>query len=217
MWLEAIGKGMAVGFGLAFAVGPVFFALLDTAITRGFREGLKFAVGISASDIGYAALFWLGVGSLLSKAEHSAWLALGGGVVLIILGLSGMLRKPSMKRREKPIPDRSAKRGLRDRFGSIGKGFLLNTLNPGTSVVWLGAGTAGADLTARGGLWVQGAFMAAILITVLSTDILKAYGARRLKDVLTTRKLIYVNRIAGAVMAGAGLLLIGSVWGRLGK
>ena len=213
MWLEAIGKGIVVGLGLAFAIGPVFFALLDTSITRGFREGAKFALGISASDIGYALLFWLGIGGLLAQAEQSVWLAVAGGAVLTILGITSLTKKPEL-RRHFTVPTRpdGKKKG---RWASLAKGFLLNTLNPGTSVVWLAAGTAGADLTARGGIWLQGLFMVTILATVLSTDLLKAYLARRLKDVLTKRTLLYVNRVAGAVMAGAGLYLIGSVWERV--
>lgn len=210
MWFEAIGKGIVVGFSLAFAIGPVFFALIDTALTRGFREGAKFAFGIFTSDSIYALLFWLGVGQLLSNLGQSLWLAIAGGAVLIILGLSNILRKPT--KRSFTVPDRT---DYRKRFSAVGKGFALNTLNPGTSVVWLGAGTAGADLAARGGLWVQGAFMAAILVTVFSTDLLKAWGARRLQHVLTRRSILYMNRIAGVVMALAGIVLILSACSRL--
>ena len=83
------------------------------------------------------------------------------------------------------------------------------------SAVWLAAGTAGADFTHRGGLWLQGVFMAAILATVFLTDLLKAFGARKLKNVLTNHTLFWVNRLAGAIMVGAGLVLMGSALGRL--
>lgn len=39
------------GFLLAFAVGPVFFSLLETSITKGFKAGLFFDLGAIASDI----------------------------------------------------------------------------------------------------------------------------------------------------------------------
>jgi threonine/homoserine/homoserine lactone efflux protein len=204
MWFEAIGKGIAVGLGLAFVIGPVFFSLIDAALRRGFKDGAKFAIGIFASDLLYAFLFWLGVGGFLAQLGQSMTLAMCGGAVLILFGLVSLTRKPT----KRALTEEVAKTSYRDRYSAIGKGFLLNTFNPGTSVVWLGAGTAGADMAATGGIWLQGAFMGTILLTVLITDLSKAYLAKGLKRFLTNRTILYLNRVAGAIMVGAGALLI---------
>jgi threonine/homoserine/homoserine lactone efflux protein len=137
---------------------------------------------------------------------QSNWLAIVGGCILAGMGLKNLLQKPSKASLSPPDPNDAT-----DRYGAIGKGFVLNTFNPGTSMVWLAAGTAGADLAAKGGLWLQGAYMATILATVLSTDLTKAYLAKKLKNHLTTRTIIYANRVAGAIMLVAGLVLIGVV------
>lgn len=210
MVIEAIGKGMVVGLGLAFAIGPVFFALLDTSITRGFKAGAQFATGILLSDALYALLFWLGVGSLLQGLSHSVWLAVAGGAILLALGLTAIFKKPDLRRHQLPTRSRH-----RSRLRSLGKGFVLNTFNPGTSVVWLGAGAAGADLAAAGGHGLQGLYSAVILATTFGTDLAKAYLAKRLNRVLSRRNLIIVNRVAGGIMAAAGAYLILSACQRI--
>ena len=60
-----IAHGLIVGLTLAFSVGPVFFGLIDTSISRGFREAAKFALGISLSDLLFATVASLGIGSLV--------------------------------------------------------------------------------------------------------------------------------------------------------
>jgi len=205
-WGEAISKGAAVGLGLAFVIGPIFLKLISITMQEGFQKGARFAFGIFLSDFVFATLFWVGVGGFLIKLGQSMTLAIAGGVVLILLGISSLTRK-MVPFTDDAEPKPEAK-GLRARFGPIGKGFIMNFLNPGTSVVWLGAGTAGADLAARGGLALQGVYLGSILITVFSTDVLKAYLARSLKDYLTPRHIRNVNRVAGLLMIAAGSLII---------
>ena len=205
LWPEAVSKGIAVGIGLAFVIGPVFFKLMNMALTEGFRQGIKFAVGIFASDFLYACLIWVGVGGLLSQLGQSMTLAIVGGGVLVLLGISTLVRKPvsHTETMEGPKPGQ--------RYGAIGKGFLMNFFNPGTSVVWIGAGTAGTDLATRGGWGIQGLYLGCILMTVLLTDLAKVYLARSLKSFLTPAHLRNVNIFAGIAMIAAGALLITTV------
>ena len=44
-------NAILLGFGLSFMVGPVFFTLLETSITRGFRAALSFDLGFILADI----------------------------------------------------------------------------------------------------------------------------------------------------------------------
>ena len=39
------------GFLLAFAIGPVFFTLIETSITKGFKAAVFFDLGAIFSDI----------------------------------------------------------------------------------------------------------------------------------------------------------------------
>ena len=39
------------GFILAFAVGPIFFTLIETSITKGFKAGVFFDLGALSADV----------------------------------------------------------------------------------------------------------------------------------------------------------------------
>ena len=48
---EGTGYAILYGFLLAFAVGPIFFILIETSITKGFRCALTFDLGAITADI----------------------------------------------------------------------------------------------------------------------------------------------------------------------
>ena len=48
---EGLWYAALYGFLLAFAVGPVFFTLLETSITKGFRAGVVFDLGAIFADV----------------------------------------------------------------------------------------------------------------------------------------------------------------------
>jgi len=48
-FLQAIG----IGFLLSVMVGPVFFVLLETSITKGIRAALALDIGVFISDVLY--------------------------------------------------------------------------------------------------------------------------------------------------------------------
>jgi threonine/homoserine/homoserine lactone efflux protein len=205
MWLEALLQGIILGLGLSLAIGPVFFALLDTSITKGFREGAKFALGISLSDVFYAGLAVFGITSFLSDEKSARILAICGGVLLVLVGINSIVRKPKRRAAEWKAPERS---DLRQRFSSIGKGFFLNTFNPATPVIWVGASSAGAKHLSTGGPPLQIFFISIILAVVFGTDVLKSYLSLRLSHLLTPRRLLIVNRVAGVVMVIGGIYLL---------
>ena len=49
--LNDILSAIPWGILLAFTIGPVFFVLLETSITKGFRAALIFDVGVVLGDI----------------------------------------------------------------------------------------------------------------------------------------------------------------------
>ena len=43
---EDILRGIPFGLLLAFTIGPVFFVLLETSVTKGFKSALIFDLGV---------------------------------------------------------------------------------------------------------------------------------------------------------------------------
>jgi threonine/homoserine/homoserine lactone efflux protein len=54
--LEDIQAAIPMGFLLSFVIGPVFFVLLETSATKGFRAGLLFDLGVIFADVLFLAI-----------------------------------------------------------------------------------------------------------------------------------------------------------------
>ena len=200
---QAITHGIVIGLTLCFTIGPVFFALIDTSISRGFREAAKFALGICASDVAYAAIISLGVGTLIAAAGTNPLLPMVGGVILIVLGLA-----TAFKEAKKQVWVKPERTDIRRRFSSVGKGFVLNTFNPGTPIIWLGASASAGAYQNEGGAAAYAAFIISILAMVFATDLSKAYLAGKLKRFITPATIAWVNKIVGLIMIVAGLFFL---------
>ena len=88
------------------------------------------------------------------------------------------------------------------------KGFILNGFTPTVLLFWLGTiSIASLDFG-----YIKGyeffIFFASLLITVLATDILKAYLADKLRTLVTQRLLTIMNVLLGVAMIGFGCRLI---------
>lgn len=80
------------GFLLAFAIGPVFFTLIETSITKGFKAGVFFDLGAMAADIVFILIAFYSTSMILEKVKDDPGLLIFGGVVLIAYGVISYIR-----------------------------------------------------------------------------------------------------------------------------
>ena len=64
--MEAVWNGVLFGLLLTIFIGPVFFALIQTSVHRGFIYGVFMALGIALSDAIYVFLAYLGLSKILN-------------------------------------------------------------------------------------------------------------------------------------------------------
>ncbi|MBK8969238.1 MAG: LysE family transporter [Lewinellaceae bacterium] len=207
-------EGALLGLSLSFMVGPLLFAIVQASLERGFRAGFALAAGIWTSDVLYITLVYHGVDALatLTALPHfRLWAGLLGGAVLVIFGLGTFLRK------RVPIADThhtTADRVLDAldgpeapgvehnwmRWGYPGywlRGFLLNTINPFTVFFWLGIASAVIVPNQWAPKETLG-FFSGMLITLIATDTLKAYAAKRVRHFLTRSTRVGSNAASGS-------------------
>ena len=89
---DGIGYAAFYGFLLAFAVGPVFFTLIETSITKGFKAGLFFDLGAIFADILFILVAYYSTSQILTKVKDDPGLLIFGGVVLIAYGVISYIR-----------------------------------------------------------------------------------------------------------------------------
>ena len=202
-FIEIILNGIKLGVVLAFLVGPVFFAIIQTSVERGFWNGVLVALGVSASDMLLVIICYFGIAQFIEDPVVKSYMSYIGGGILILFGLYYLVVK-SRKVNQTHVQAADEKKLYR----YIVKGFVLNGFTPTVLLFWIGTiSIASLDFG-----YIKGfeflIFFSALLLTVLTTDILKAYLADKLRVLVTQRLLSIMNIVLGIVMIGFGIRLI---------
>jgi threonine/homoserine/homoserine lactone efflux protein len=87
---------------LAFSIGPGFFVLLETSITKGFRAAFVFDLGIVFGDIIFILIAYLSTNQLLEQLKDNPTLFIIGGIIMLVYGLTSfiMLKRNFQKQQE---------------------------------------------------------------------------------------------------------------------
>jgi len=198
--LDAIVKGILVGLFMAISVGPTLFAVIKYSLNYSYKAGLAFVLGVSLSDILYVTLANLAANWLENLKPYERYIAFGGAAALMIMGLTGFLKKQKPKR-----PDSKTVVVSNGRYLKIWiSGFLVNTLNPGALITWLGAVT----LIANTSVFYRIILFGTCLIIILSVDFSKVFLAEKIKRFLTIRRMIYVQKFSAVCLFLIGVALL---------
>ncbi|WP_273275416.1 LysE family translocator [Maribacter polysiphoniae] len=199
--LDDIQAAIPLGFLLSFMIGPVFFVLLETSAVKGFRAALSFDLGVILADILFLTVAYFSSFQLLENLSNQPGLYVFGGVILLVYGITTYFKTDIKK-------DKPAFRTKKsDYLGLFVKGFLLNFINIGVLVFWLGIIiVVGPSLNNDPNRIVV--FFAAMLGAYLTTDIFKILLAKQLKRKLTYKRISRIKKILGIILIICGLVLI---------
>ena len=198
--IDALVKGILVGLFMAISVGPTLFVIIKYSLTSSYKSGLAFVLGVSLSDIIYVTIANVAAPFLEHMKPYEKYFAIGGGIALVVIGLTGIIKRQKPKR---PSSVQATITG--GHFFRIWlSGFLINTLNPGVMITWLGIVTLTVGSTTIHRIILFGT----CLTIILGIDFLKVFLASRIKKLLTARRIIYMHRISAACILGIGLFLL---------
>ncbi|HXD79269.1 MAG TPA: LysE family translocator [Puia sp.] len=204
--MDAVWKGLALGLVLALSVGPVIFTIIKQSLNNGHKGGFSFVAGVWISDILLVTLSNTLTALVSSLQEHSRTIAYGGGAFLIAMGVYFVFFKKTVIAGEALGGEgRFRKRDMARIFAS---GFIINTLNPGVILFWLGNATA---LSVSHTLKQRIVIFAVCLLINMGADVGKVMAAGTLGRKLTPRTLSIINKIAGIILIGFGIALIWDV------
>ena len=190
-------------------IGPVFFLLLETSIRKGIRAAIAFDIGVLLSDVIYIviALIFYSEVSKITSGEYGHIISIVGGIILIIFGLVTLLKKPKEDKKEAEQLNNQKK----DLILLGLKGFLLNFANPGVIFYWITVIALGADGKKSASNAIDEStywYILIIMMTFFSVDLLKIFGAKKLRPFITEKVLIGLNRLIGLIIIGTGVLLV---------
>lgn len=195
--MEALLKGIITGVTVSFLVGPIFFALVELTISKGWKSGLFYIFGVLVSDV----FLIYAVEKILIKFPFNdikTQIGLIGGVLLIIFGVVTFYTKASIQ---------SANiTNIKTLFQSFLKGVTINVSNPFVTIWWI---TMYSTISINYVLISDKIlFYFGILFMVFLFDLLKMRFAYYLKQNLTIDKLILLKKIVGVCLFIFGLVMI---------
>jgi threonine/homoserine/homoserine lactone efflux protein len=197
--IEDIQAAIPLGFLLSFMIGPVFFVLLETSATKGFRAGLALDTGVIIADILFLFIAYFSSFQLLENLSNQPGLYVFGGMILLVYGIVIFVKKPPKKEKKK------SPKGTY--LNLMVKGFLLNFINIGVLVFWLGVLIiVGPSLDNEPNrIFV---FFGTMLGAYFITDLIKILLAKQLRKKLTADRIKLIKKGLGAVLAICGVVLI---------
>lgn len=191
---------------MSVLLGVIFFLLIQTGIKYGWKKAIPIALGVICGDLIYIILS-LNVSNALQEflEVNKTSVGIAGSIALFAFGTMHFLKK---RTEEVDFEKQRGKLGnARDFFL---KPFVINLLNPGNALIWLGLYSnppASQYLQPQKYLFALGA-----LLAIFITEIAIAVGAQKLKAFTTPKILNRADLVLGVVFfLLAGKLLFESL------
>ncbi len=199
MMIDDIQAAVPLGFLLSFMIGPVFFVLLETSATKGFRAGLSLDIGVIIADIVFLLIAYFSSFQLLENLSNQPGLFVFGGMILLVYGIVIFVKKEAKKA--------SLKASKGNYLSLMVKGFLLNFINIGVLAFWLGLIViVGPSLDNDPNRILV--FFGTVIVVYLMTDMAKILLAKQLKRYLTQERIVLIKKGLGVVLIACGVVLI---------
>jgi threonine/homoserine/homoserine lactone efflux protein len=193
-------RGVVIGFSIAAPVGPIGVLCIRRTLAEGRVSGLLSGLGAATADGMYGVIAAFGltyVSNILIGYQSS--IRLVGGLFLCYLGLKTYFSRPA------ETPAMAKGEGLRGAYAST---LVLTLTNPMTILSFtavfagLGIGTATGDYGSAA-LLVLGVFSGSAAWWLILSG-----GVSLFRSKFTPRALGWVNKAAGVVILGFGVLAI---------
>ena len=190
-------KGLAFGFVLAAAVGPMWVLCLRRTLAYGLLAGLASGMGIATADGLYGAVAAFGLTAIAGVLlRQSLWLGLLGAAFLVYLGIRALVAAPV-------VPDSGPGKPasiVTAFFSTLG----LTLANPPT-ILAFAAIFAGLGLGQHANYSAASAVTLGVFLGSASWWLILAAVAGRLHGWLTPRFMRAINVVSGLVILGFAL------------
>ena len=206
MEIRYLLKGLIVGFVIAVPIGPIGILCARRTLTQGRMAGLVSGMGAATADVFYGFIAAFGLAFISDiLLSYQFWLRLAGGAFLCFLGIRTFIEKP--ERKSLCSMFRKKKRHA----GMYTSTFFLTLMNPMTifslAAVFAALGLAGATSSIPSALiLVLGVFLGSALWWLLFAGAFSVFKRR-----FNRREMQRINRIAGMIIMGFGLLAFASL------
>ena len=204
--IEIVLKGIILGLAVSIPLGPISIIMINRTIKRGMLSGFFSGLGLATADTLLALLAGLGFTVILGFIkEERLILSVIGGVVIMAVGLKVFLTNTVKDIRNKERVNKSLWRD----YYSV---FVLSISNPYTIFIFV-AFFSGVHINGNVKPELVPFFLIpGVLIGTISWWFFLSYFVSRFKKKIRLRMIVRVNKVAGIVIIGIGLIVVLSVF-----
>lgn len=185
--------------------GPATLAIMTTSAKSGRKQGVAFALGVSAGSYFWGTAAALGLSSVLTIfADVTLYLRLAGGAYLLWLGYRS-IRSCLIYKNIRPAEVRSSKK-ISALFFS---GLMLHLLNPKAILVWLAVISVSASRVSEAGPYLtQSVVTVCWLFSLLVFIGYAIFFSSKPVLALYLRSSRFIDGLTGALFTAAGIKLL---------
>jgi threonine/homoserine/homoserine lactone efflux protein len=207
--MDFVGNAIGIGIILSLVlIGPVFFMLLETSVSRGWKAALALDLGVIIADILCISVAYFGSKDLALAIQNNPSIFIFGGFFILIYGLVMYISKPNLKLRNLNVVNRNY-------LKTFMNGFLLNILNIGVIVFWFFVvSTVVIQYPSGKDAMI---YMGIVLATFFIIDLLKIFLAQKVKESFTIRRIFYFKKTIGFILIIFGIIVIMKGFGAFDK
>ena len=192
---------ISVGFFTAFIMGPVFWVLLETSITKGFRAAVAFDIGVILADVLFIMATYYGSVKLFLSESNKEGLFVLGGTIILLFGVYSWLTR---NKEEEKVEVTESKHNY---LGLAIKGFAINIFNVGVFIFWGGVTIVAGPSTGNDPLGFV-TFFLIVLLSYFITDLGKIIVAKQLKVFINEKTIVFVKSLLAIILVISGTVLI---------
>lgn len=200
-------QGFIIGLLASMPVGAIAIMSVQRTMTGGLWAGFTIGMGAALGDFIYAFIAGFGIAFIRDfLLENKFWLAIGGGIFLIIIGYK-IYTSDTVKqiRAQKRI----SKRNYANDFVTS---FLLAISNPVTIVGFTGFFASFGVITDTTTNFNIAGLLFGVFLGATSWWLGISFAVDKLKHKISLRNLVMINRVAGILVVVFGILLIISMF-----
>lgn len=207
--MELVTSAILIGILLSLIlIGPVFFMLLETSVSRGWKAAITLNFGVITADILCILVAYYGSKDLAIAIQNNPSIYIIGGFFILIYGLIMFISKPNFKMRNLNLVNRNY-------FKTFMNGFLLNILNIGVIVFWFFIVSTIVIQYPREEDTLL--YMGIVLATFFIIDLGKIFLAQKVKDSFTVRRIFWFKKTIGFILMIFGLIVVMKGFGAFDK
>ncbi|MEP7197600.1 MAG: LysE family transporter [Saprospiraceae bacterium] len=198
-------KGCLLGISIGLLIGPLFFALIHSAMQLGIKKAIVLALGTWISDFSLLLVSYFLMSKMVlpkNTSELQPIVIIICSAFFILAGLFTFLNKTSQN------ADQEVSVKFLDLWHLFLKGFLINTLNPAAIFIWIGLATMIRNLNTGFEEIATVLFYLGVVSMIISLDVAKIYLGKFISGKLKLGVIEKIKWVSGSAFIISGLLLL---------